>query len=561
MQPTSYSITSLSDRHGTGSSTGAADIVVNLVDPPTIVEASVVVLGQPLRIRAADGYDSYQWFHNGSAIEGANAAILDIATVTEADLGAYAVIGTRGGCVSGLSPAYTLTLFAAPSVDAIIPMLELSKGVEGATFHSRIHIANANEDSASGVIEFALGDESHSYDYALKPGETRYLHQLVPASFKGLMTATVRRVTGPLPTLVAHVASNRGVKGETGLLQHAIGSDAFLSAGDRAALIVPADAPAGRYNIGLRAVDALKVSVTRRNAEGRVLDSAERSVAENSLVQEPIEKLLNFAVRAGDSLTFEILEGRGVIYGFSSTHSGDDPNLDLATTLTVRNRSGRYLLPFAGSMDSKGDRYATSVQIYNASAEALVATLSFRTAGVPAATSDKFDVRVDPYATVSYRDIAKELGVEGAGSLDMTTTSRVRPVLVARMHARGKDVPLSLTMNVMDEETALGKGEEGVIVAPHSKLDSGFNIGLRTLGSGVKLTATVRRSNGDVVKTAKLEFQPDFTTQVAANELLGVTLEGDESIVFKVEQGSAIIYGMWTDAVTNDPAMQNAVRP
>jgi hypothetical protein len=79
--------------------------------------------------------------------------------------------------------------------------------------------------------------------------------------------------------------------------------------------------------------------------------------------------------------------------------------------------------------------------------------------------------------------------------------------------------------------------------------------------TALRVTATVRNPEGVAVRTVPLTFAAESFQQSAASALLGYTFTGDESVVFEIEEGSAVIYGVWTDNVTQDPALQYAARP
>lgn len=110
-------------------------------------------------------------------------------------------------------------------------------------------------------------------------------------------------------------------------------------------------------------------------------------------------------------------------------------------------------------------------------------------------------------------------------------------------------------------EEVLRKNEEALVVAPHAPDVSRFNIGLRTFDEGVHATATVRDPDGKVIGVVALLFPANTFIQQNAGDLLGPIFTGDESVTFRIEDGSAVIYGVWTNNVTQDPALQYAVRP
>jgi len=166
---------------------------------------------------------------------------------------------------------------------------------------------------------------------------------------------------------------------------------------------------------------------------------------------------------------------------------------------------------------------------------------------------------VAPRSIIDIRDVVTALRGRGLGSLDVRTASPFRSVLLARVYSIAPAGQGSFVTELVPEEEALVAGQSGVIIASHRPQAVRVNIGVRSLSAGATMTATVRNAAGDILKVTPLTYAPDFFNQTSAQELLGIALNGDESIVFTIDSGSAIIYATWTDNVTQDPAMQYAV--
>jgi hypothetical protein len=138
----------------------------------------------------------------------------------------------------------------------------------------------------------------------------------------------------------------------------------------------------------------------------------------------------------------------------------------------------------------------------------------------------------------------------------------VRPVLLARIYSIADIGQTSLMTELVPLEDVLVAGETGAFVAPAVPGALRFNIGVRTLSEGARVTATVRNPEGDVVRIVPLVFPPTWFAHTDAMSLLGIpSFAGNESVAFTIDEGSAVLYGVWTDNVTQDPAMQYAVRP
>jgi hypothetical protein len=561
-QTTTYSIVAVSDQNGSGTTSGTATVNVVVVPAPVVTGTPAVTLGQPVTLRATAGYASYQWFRNGQPIAGATSGTLTIAAVSQSDLASYTVRGTRDGCTSAASAPFQLVLLGLPvNDDAIIPIVGTARGAEGSFFRTTVHLVNATDVLMEGEITF-IDARIPRYPYRLEPNATLFIDDLLPATFSGLTSANIRRLRGPLPVVVAHVFNDAEEEGTSGLIERAVPLASALEAGDRAVLITPSDPVTTRFNVGLRSLaEGMTVRVERRNGEGLLVSTFLRMLPPSTLVQESATVLLGQAAGSSESLTFEVLAGGGVIYGAATDNGANDPNMQLATELAPLH-SGRYVLPVAGAVQGQFDsRFATGLQLHNPTNLPLTATLTFHPAGRSASANDpQLFVAVAPHATKAFDDVVTAMGATGLGSLDMTVAASSAPVLLARIYSIADDGQTSMTTELVPEEEALTEGESGVIAAPHTPAESRFNIGIRTLAAGARITATVRNHEGDVLRVTPLTYAPSFFTQSSAETLLGIPFTGDESVVFTIEEGSATIYGVWTDNITQDPALQYAVR-
>ncbi len=560
---TSYRILSVRDRNGFGEHSGVAVVTVNAVPPPSIVDAPRPKVGQPATLRATPGYTSYQWFRNGAAIPGATADTLTIDPFTRGDAGNYRVTGSRDGCVSAASAPYSLVPVDVPVEDAVIPVVGMTHGFGGSLFRTTVTLVNAAEETMEGELTFIDGSLP-PYPYMLGPGETRFIEDLLPPAFNGLTSANLRRLRGPLPVAIAHVFNDGADLGTSGLIERAIPSGDFLNPGDRAVLITPIDPVTTRFNVGLRSMsEGLAVRVTRRTAAGALLGTINRTLPPSTLVHEAAATFLGAAIGSSESLTFEILAGSGVIYGAATDNGTNDPNMQIARKLVDVVRSGRYVLPVAGAINGLFDsRFATGLQLHNPTDHPFDATLTFHPGGVSGSHTDPhLDVTVPAYGTAALDDVVAAMLTTGLGSLDVVTPHTVDAVLLARVYSIADIGQTSMMTELILAEEALRSGEEGVIAAPHAPDESRFNIGIRTISDGAHLTATVRNKSGDVVRVVSRTFPATYFVQTDAASLLGVPFTGDESVRFTMHGGNAVIYGVWTDNVTQDPAMQYAARP
>jgi hypothetical protein len=276
----------------------------------------------------------------------------------------------------------------------------------------------------------------------------------------------------------------------------------------------------------------------------------------NSLTHEPVSMLIGENSGFSESLTFEILEGSGVIYGTATDNGTNDPNMQIASRVVNSGVAERLVLPVAGRTRGAFDSdFATDVQIHNPSPVAISGTLIFRPANL------EVPITIAPFATVALPDVfVTHFRAIGIGALDFVVTAAVRPVAVARVFNFADDGQTSVSMTFVPQEDVLVAGEQGVLAAPHLPEAARFNIGVRAL-TALRIEATIRNSDGDILRVVPLGFPAESFQQSAASDLLGSTFTGEESVVFAIIEGSDVIYGVWKDNVTQDPALQYAARP
>ena len=97
-----------------------------------------------------------------------------------------------------------------------------------------------------------------------------------------------------------------------------------------------------------------------------------------------------------------------------------------------------------------------------------------------------------------------------------------------------------------------------MIVAPPDLSRFRYNIGVRTLSSGVGTTIRVRSAEGIIVHAFQKNLAPTFFLQQSAADFLGWALQASDSIEITIDRGSVIVYGATTDNETNDPSIQIA---
>ncbi len=221
----------------------------------------------------------------------------------------------------------------------------------------------------------------------------------------------------------------------------------------------------------------------------------------------------------------------------------------------------RRVIPVVGSTPGAlGSFFRTSFQLHNPHAETISGRFVFHPQGHSGSDADPlFDYFLAPGETIAISDLLPAMSQSGLGSVDLLTPDGEMPESVVRIfNDAGEAGTTGMSQEPVGEAEALHAGVTGVLIAPASTARSRFNIGIRTLRDGASLAITVRGSDGTVTHTTTKMWPPDFFEQRSATDLLGTTLEADDTIALRVDAGSAVVYGSTTDNITQDPSLQLA---
>jgi len=225
------------------------------------------------------------------------------------------------------------------------------------------------------------------------------------------------------------------------------------------------------------------------------------------------------------------------------------------------------VLPVVGSAPgSHGSYFKTSMQAYNPSATNFPIRLVFHPAGAPAGASDPSKQITILAGQVLYvPDLLPVMGVaSGLGSLDV-------------YYAVGETRKLATTFRVYNDGGAAGtsgfnedlvplnkvfvSGATLLLTCPPDPAKSRLNVGVRTLGDGATITATLRNAAGATVKTVTNTYAANYFEQKTLDGFLGgATVTGNESLTLQITAGEAVVYGATVDNTTNDSSASLAVR-
>ncbi len=461
----------------------------------------------------------------------------------------------------------TVTIEVAAS-DSILAVIGSTAGPGASSFLTSMHLFNDTDAVAEGeldIIGASAGKRTSSVALHLAPREARYIQDVMAlAGLTGLASANLHMTRGPLPVSVIHVYNDAGDLGTSGLLERPIPLSKVLRTGDRAVLIAPADPVATRMNIGVRSLLAgISLRLTLRDASGVEKVTIDRSYAGSTFLQSSAAEVLGLAPAASDSITIEVLEGSCILYASATDNRTNDPNIQFASLVGVADERiavDRVILVAGSTQGAFGSRFKTAAQIHNAGDTEMTGSITFHSASTGgSAASPTLPLRDTAHGTMTIDDVLPAMGVpSGLGTLDLATNGSVEPIAVVRVYSVSETGEYSLTEDLLTIAAALDAGETGAILAPHDPSRMRFNIGVRTLAASAKVNVVVRNATGAIVHEAQLVYPPRYFAQRRAEDHLGVTLGGDESVTYTVIDGSAIVYGTWTDNITQDPSLHIA---
>jgi len=243
--------------------------------------------------------------------------------------------------------------------------------------------------------------------------------------------------------------------------------------------------------------------------------------------------------------------------------------LALSGSGPVPTEAVRGYIPVVGSTaGGLGSNFKTSMQLLfgaPSSTGSITGKLVFHPAGTSGTSSDPTLTYTVPAGhVVTFPDVVAAFGRSGLGSVDVITSpTAVSPIIITRVfNDAGVLGSAGLTEDVIggSDGHTIPAGFTAFLVTPVDPAKTRFNIGVRTLFSGASLTAVLRDSNGNPLKTVTKTYLPNFFEQVDSKSFFGGTAIGpNQSIAITVSSGSAIVYGATTDNITNDPNIQFAV--
>jgi hypothetical protein len=201
----------------------------------------------------------------------------------------------------------------------------------------------------------------------------------------------------------------------------------------------------------------------------------------------------------------------------------------------------------------------TSLTLYNPhQRETLSGTIIFRAAGVEGTTRDpaiRYSISEGHHQ--EFRDLLLDLGVrDGIGSLDIVPDDRSPdslPVSDLRIRDVTEDGPAG-GMRVPQVRVSDFAAKSVLTIPVPLAGVARVSVGVRTWDSGGTLTVHV--DDAKQVRDVDLKLLPTYFQQTSLDELVGFHVDPPATVV--IHATGAVVYGIETDSVTNEPRMRIA---
>lgn len=283
--------------------------------------------------------------------------------------------------------------------------------------------------------------------------------------------------------------------------------------------------------------DGLEMFLTSNRAGG--LGGNDLWVSTRATLSEPWSPPVNL----GAPVNTPAGEARGGTYAggtrmvFFSNRTGS-AGQDLYEMTRTRTTAFPVLASLTGLF---GSTFKSPGQISNPYGAPISGNLVFHPAGLQQSASDLvIAYTLNPFETRTSSDVMASFGAKGVGWLEIVPATDAAPASSFRIEdgaGSAAAVPPVSGSNV------LVAGSGAVLVTPSDLNRFRFNIGIRTLSNGVTMTVSLYDNAGILVRAITRTFGPNYFAQFAAADLLGGAIAANETVVFSIDSGSAIIYG------------------
>lgn len=250
--------------------------------------------------------------------------------------------------------------------------------------------------------------------------------------------------------------------------------------------------------------------------------------------------------------------------GSGSLNGALSRRLSLNARASATTKVLEGVLAAAGSVQgANGSSFKTSLQLTNLGLGPIAGTLVFHPVAKSGSASDpSINYSIAAAQTISYADVAAQMGASGLGSIDLISNASGAPVAVARIFNDGGTAGTSgFTEELIAPDNALHATETAGFPHPIDITNYRMNVGIRTFDDGATLNVYNYLPGGAFNASATHTYPPNYFEQAPLASFIApgqITASG-MFYVF-ITQGSAVVYTSTTDNRTNDSSIRFGVK-
>jgi hypothetical protein len=220
------------------------------------------------------------------------------------------------------------------------------------------------------------------------------------------------------------------------------------------------------------------------------------------------------------------------------------------------------MIPAAGSADGAfGSRFTTGLQLANPHDYAIAGSLVFRPMGIAASEADpRVDYHLGPFESAWHENVATTFGASGIGAIDIVAPAGQVAAVSATIRSAGAGGAGAVDVPASSPSESLTAGGMGVIVAPPDAAARRLNLGVRTFDVPAVIEMRRHGAGGAANGSVLTSFPAGTFMQISASELFDGAMSGGEIVSFTVKEGTAFVYGAWTENAGGGISIRSATR-
>ncbi|HET9793192.1 MAG TPA: putative Ig domain-containing protein [Thermoanaerobaculia bacterium] len=252
----------------------------------------------------------------------------------------FTVTATDASHCTG-TQAYSISVSPdSPAGESIvIPAVGSLAGALGSHFKTQVQLTNPGTSTIAGEIVYHAGNASAgsgdpTIPYTLGSWQTVNFDDVLTAmGLTGLGSADVVPTSGPAPVATVRIFNDDGANGTAGFTEPVFRARDFLSAGDTAVIVLPADPTNFRFNLGVRTLgEGASVTFTIWDESGALLNTVSQQYLPSFFAQTKATGFLGVSsLPPNGSIGITVTHGNAIFFGSTVDNRGSQ---DTSTQFT-----------------------------------------------------------------------------------------------------------------------------------------------------------------------------------------------------------------------------------